>query len=114
MPRQWTHCPKCGAKTKRTATKAQSRPKRRKSQQERQKPLSMATASKRLHAAGLATDTQIADGLRTGATANALYGDSAGTTEGVFLRYMQIVARVADGDSEVLAFCNRLVSYRAE
>jgi hypothetical protein len=107
MPRQWTHCPHCGLQTKRT-TKAQSRPKTKTA------PLSETTASKRLHAAGLATDTQVADGLATGATANALYGDYKGTTEGVFLRYMAIVERLGQVDSEMLTYCNRLVSYKAQ
>lgn len=81
MRQQWTHCPKCGAKTGVTATKAQKPQKRLKSQSTRQKPLSVQKPPRKsqvnrllatLKQAGMATDKAILAGLRTGAVAQAI------------------------------------------
>ena len=64
----------------------------------------------RLQQAGLTSDDAIRAAIPTGALANALYGDTQGTTEAVLRDYMALVERVAGDDENVLKYRNRLVS----
>lgn len=110
-------CPHCqDAKWVTTAKASQSRktaPKRRKQRARGSKPLSLAETRRRLNRAGLTDDTQIAQGIPSGATVQALYGNGNGTSEAPFLRYMAIVRRLSDAQPELLKYKNRLVSYKA-
>ena len=115
----FTECPECPASaitavSKRAKVPAPTKPKKARNQgksaSKEVKPLLVATAVNRLHAAGLNTDAKIAAGLANGLTANALYGTDSGDSEGVFLRYMLLVERVEGEYPEVARFRNRLVS----
>jgi hypothetical protein len=88
----------------------QSRAKAQKQPTVGTKPLSDTEVNKRLQAAGLLEDTQLADGLATGATVNALYADGTGDSEQVFLAYMDLVDRLASERRELARFRYRLVS----
>lgn len=104
-------CPDCGNPPQAAKTGAKRGKRRKQGSRDAGKPLNATTARKRLQAHGLDSDAKLIAGLRTGATVTALYGTGSGVSEGVFLRYVAIVERLATERPELMTYRNRLISY---